>query len=94
VNQRSSGPNGPPGESSPYSLTSRIGAKGQVVIPKSIRDCAGLRPGDEVEMGLDGDAVVLTMVRPERQLAHPRVPKRGLTSHDTVSGTHTAPETR
>lgn len=64
LNQRSSGPNGPPGKSYPFSLTSRIGAKGQFVIPKPIRDCAGLRPGDEVEIGLDGDTV-----RRERQPA-------------------------
>ncbi len=38
-------------------MTQRVGAKGQVVIPKSIRDELGLRPGVEVEFERDGDAV-------------------------------------
>jgi bifunctional DNA-binding transcriptional regulator/antitoxin component of YhaV-PrlF toxin-antitoxin module len=29
-------------------MTGRIGTKGQIVIPKSIRDQANLHPGDEV----------------------------------------------
>jgi AbrB family looped-hinge helix DNA binding protein len=51
------------------SMTTRMGAKGQVVIPKAVRDRAGLQPGDEVDIDLDGDTVVLTPVRRERQLA-------------------------
>ena len=38
-------------------MTQRIGPKGQVVIPKSIRDELGIRPGDEVVVTLDGRAV-------------------------------------
>jgi AbrB family looped-hinge helix DNA binding protein len=37
-------------------MTRRIGAKGQVVIPKDIRDRAGLQPGAEVDVELlDGE---------------------------------------
>ena len=48
-----------------YSLgmTARIGAKGQVVIPKSIRDQAQLHPGDEVEIELDQDRIVIAARR-------------------------------
>lgn len=38
-------------------MTKRIGVKGQVVIPKDIRDELGLRPGAEVECERDGQAV-------------------------------------
>ena len=46
-------------------MTSTVGAKGQVVIPKRIRDHANLHPGDEVEFELRGDEVVL-VARPQR----------------------------
>jgi AbrB family looped-hinge helix DNA binding protein len=40
-------------------MTHRIGAKGQVVIPKKLRDTAHLPPGTEVEFALEGDGVLL-----------------------------------
>jgi AbrB family looped-hinge helix DNA binding protein len=40
-------------------MTARVGAKGQVVIPKDLRDKAGIHPGTEVEFRLDGDTVVV-----------------------------------
>jgi AbrB family looped-hinge helix DNA binding protein len=38
-------------------MTQRVGAKGQVVIPKDIRDELGLAPGSEVDFERDGGAV-------------------------------------
>ncbi len=38
-------------------MTQRVGAKGQVVIPKEMRDELGLQPGAEVEFERDGAAV-------------------------------------
>jgi AbrB family looped-hinge helix DNA binding protein len=49
-------------------MTSRIGAKGQVVIPKAIRDRAQLQPGDEVEVEWDQDRIVIAARRRSRAL--------------------------
>jgi AbrB family looped-hinge helix DNA binding protein len=38
-------------------MTQRVGPKGQVVIPKAIRDELGIRPGDEVLVTREGRAV-------------------------------------
>lgn len=41
-------------------MTVRVGEKGQVVIPKAIRDQVGIHPGDEVDFELrDGDVVLV-----------------------------------
>jgi len=51
-------------------MTHRIGPKGQVVIPKELRDELGIEPGDEVSFWLHDDHVA---VRP----ADHRPPLRG-----------------
>lgn len=38
-------------------MTTRVGPKGQVVIPKPIRDRLGLKPGDRVRVEQEGEAV-------------------------------------
>jgi AbrB family looped-hinge helix DNA binding protein len=38
-------------------MTHRVGPKGQVVIPKDMRDGLGLLPGSEVEFEREADAV-------------------------------------
>jgi AbrB family looped-hinge helix DNA binding protein len=44
-------------------MTGRIGAKGQVVIPKSIRDRVNLHPGDEVDFELRDEQIVIVARR-------------------------------
>jgi antitoxin PrlF len=51
-------------------MTHRVGAKGQVVIPKELRDELGIEPGDQVTFWRHGDHVA---VRP----ASHRRPLRG-----------------
>ena len=38
-------------------MTHKVGIKGQVVIPKAIRDRVGIRPGDEVAFDSDDQEV-------------------------------------
>ena len=51
-------------------MTHRVGPKGQVVIPKELRDELGIEPGDEVDFWLHRDHVA---VRPAQR----RPPLRG-----------------
>lgn len=47
-------------------MTTTITSKGQVTIPKRVRDAAGLKPGTAVEVEFDHGAAV---VRPARRIA-------------------------
>jgi AbrB family looped-hinge helix DNA binding protein len=49
-------------------MTVRVGPKGQIVIPKAIRDRASIEPGDEVDVELRNDTVVVTPRRSPRRL--------------------------
>jgi AbrB family looped-hinge helix DNA binding protein len=44
-------------------MTSRVGPKGQVVIPKAMRDRLGILPGDTVQFEMDGQTVRVLAVR-------------------------------
>ena len=49
-------------------MTVRVGPKGQIVIPKAIREHASLEPGDEVEVELRDEEIVVTACRTPRRL--------------------------
>jgi AbrB family looped-hinge helix DNA binding protein len=50
-------------------MTQKIGAKGQVVIPKQIREQVGLHPGTEVDVEAQGHEVVVKPHAQRRRLA-------------------------
>jgi AbrB family looped-hinge helix DNA binding protein len=59
-------------------MTHRVGTKGQVVIPKAIRDALGIEPGDEVVFEISGHGVMIESAQRRRSL-------RGLLAgHDLV----------
>jgi AbrB family looped-hinge helix DNA binding protein len=43
-------------------MTYKVGPKGQVVLPKAIRDELGIEPGDEVEVERAGDEIRIRRV--------------------------------
>ncbi|HWH31559.1 MAG TPA: AbrB/MazE/SpoVT family DNA-binding domain-containing protein [Egibacteraceae bacterium] len=49
-------------------MTHRVGPKGQVVIPKELREELGIAPGDEVTFWREGAHVALAPVRSRRPL--------------------------
>jgi AbrB family looped-hinge helix DNA binding protein len=44
-------------------MRTRVSTKGQVVIPRAIRDKLQLRPGDTLETRIEGDRIVLAPTR-------------------------------
>lgn len=63
----------------------RVTSKGQVTIPKAIRDRAGISAGSEVEFRVDGDAVVVERVRGRKRPGM----SRGEKAVQALSGTRT-----
>ncbi len=49
-------------------MTTKVGPKGQVVIPKPLRDRLGISPGDEVVFWLEDDDLHLKRATPSRSL--------------------------
>ncbi|HEX2027037.1 MAG TPA: AbrB/MazE/SpoVT family DNA-binding domain-containing protein, partial [Nitriliruptorales bacterium] len=49
-------------------MTHKVGPKGQVVIPKELREALGIAPGDEVTFWQEGDHVAVRPARSDRPL--------------------------
>ncbi|MBW3576433.1 MAG: AbrB/MazE/SpoVT family DNA-binding domain-containing protein [Actinobacteria bacterium] len=49
-------------------MTRKVGPKGQVVIPKDLREQLGIAPGDEVTFWREGDHVAVRPARSQRPL--------------------------
>ena len=72
-------------------MTVRVGPKGQVVIPKALRERLGISPGDEVDVTYDNDAVRVEVVR-DRPSLRGRFAGRGLVAE--LEGDHQRELTR
>ena len=74
-------------------VAARLTSKGQVTIPKAVRDALGLREGDEVVFRVEGARAVLARTPDLLELAG-SVPvpaaKRGVTWDDVRRQTRTA----
>ncbi|MFA4927624.1 MAG: AbrB/MazE/SpoVT family DNA-binding domain-containing protein [Patulibacter sp.] len=44
-------------------MTYRVGPKGQVVLPKALRDELGILPGDQVDVARQGDGLLVRRAR-------------------------------
>ncbi len=51
----------------------RLTSKGQVTIPKAMREAIGLRPGDIVEFERDGERLFISRAAYERAEDHPMI---------------------
>lgn len=76
-------------------MTHKVGIKGQVVIPKAIRDEIGIKPGDEVTFEPNGSEVRVRRVEddPERRATGIKA-LRGIWSDIPGSGTEELLEER
>jgi AbrB family looped-hinge helix DNA binding protein len=51
-------------------MTYRVGPKGQVVLPRELRDELGIRPGDEVVFGHSDDEITVRKAESVREIVH------------------------
>jgi AbrB family looped-hinge helix DNA binding protein len=51
-------------------LVSKLSSKGQVTIPKEVRECLRVRAGDLIEYEVQGDVVVVLRIEPFDRAFH------------------------
>jgi antitoxin PrlF len=52
-----------------YDMRTKISEKGQITVPKALRDRLGIRPGDELDVIDDGGRLVLSRAMPDDPVA-------------------------
>jgi AbrB family looped-hinge helix DNA binding protein len=58
-------------------MITKVSSKGQLVLPKALREMAHIREGDELEVGLSGSMIVLREPEPLNQAKVRRLLKEG-----------------
>ncbi|MCA0436595.1 MAG: AbrB/MazE/SpoVT family DNA-binding domain-containing protein [Austwickia sp.] len=74
-------------------VAARVTSKGQVTVPKSVRDALGIRPGDEIIFRVEGSRATLARVPDFLDLAGSiQVPadRRNAAWDDVLRRTHAA----
>lgn len=59
-------------------METKVSSKGQVVLPSPLRQRLGLRPGDLLDVRVEGDAIVLRPRRTKR--------RKAVIVHDPITG--------
>ncbi|MBC7099825.1 AbrB/MazE/SpoVT family DNA-binding domain-containing protein [Candidatus Bipolaricaulota bacterium] len=66
-----------------------VSAKGQVVIPKKVREVLGLKPGDKLLVSVEGEAIILKPLR-EKDITRLWGKYRGIPLLDDLEAEHRA----
>jgi AbrB family looped-hinge helix DNA binding protein len=71
-------------------MRTRVSTKGQVVIPRAVRDKLELRPGDALETRIDGHRIVLIPAR--KRSRKPRILRDPITGLPVLTAGENAPK--
>ncbi len=52
-----------------YDMRTKVSEKGQITVPKALRDRLGIRPGDELDLIDDGGRLVASKALPDDPVA-------------------------
>lgn len=63
-------------------MLAKVTTKGQVTIPKGIRDAFGIRPNDKVDFEREGEKIVLVPLKTLKDLRGAVKPKRKISIAD------------
>jgi AbrB family looped-hinge helix DNA binding protein len=70
-------------------MKTRVSTKGQVVIPRAVRDKLALRPGDPLETRIEAGRIILIPTR--KRSTNPRISRDPLTGLPVLTGGRNAP---